>query len=804
MIRRPLTALTGSFHRTAGSLRGVTAAVFLGLFSSVMAQTELPSPDLPPTDVSVPSAASVPTAIPTEQPKIVRSVDVRSIGAGTIDKNRVLANMSLQPGTTYTQDKSDQDVKNLVASGIVANVNIIPEPAGADGVRLTVIVEARTNLGEVVFLGNSSIPTKTLASEADLKLGTVVDEVKLQEAQRKVREAYEKKGFTDVDVRYQQEKAAETGFTRVTFYITEGQRSVLNDVRFEGNSVYTEKELVGLVKIGSRDWWRVWDLKKRVNAEQLEKDVLAIQDKYQNNGYMNARVTAVDRVPVGDKVDVVFRVSEGESFTFSAVGIEGMTSFPKEELVPSLQSTAGETYSAAGVKADLRLIRDYYGSRGYADVMVTPRITRSGGGQLAITYVVTEGGIYYVRKINIDGNTKTKDEVIRREVAIAPGEVYSTTKQDVSKARLEDLGYFQRPVEFFPVDTDTPGYKDVNITVSEVSTGQVQIGAGFSSIDSLIGILELQQTNFDLMNWPSFTGDGQKFRTRIQYGLKRRDFQLEFSEPWFMDQRLAFGTELYYRDLLYLSDYYDQNVYGAAFSLARPLGEHGRIRAEYRVQNVGIDVDDDASEILQTEDGDYLDSAVGLAYTYDTRSPLRGLTRKGHKFQIDGAVSGLGGDVETYEFGLSGSKYFSLPWDTVFKVEGAFETVDNWGGDSTPIFKRKFLGGANTLRGFDYRDVGPKDENGEPIGGKTSAYITAEYNFPLFWKLRGTVFADVGMVSSDVFDVGGDWNSDVGFGLQLWDVLPQGPIRVDIGFPISSDEYNDDGVQFNFNIGYQF
>ncbi|MGI8603145.1 MAG: outer membrane protein assembly factor BamA [Verrucomicrobiales bacterium] len=796
-----------------------------GAAAGVPREPRLPSPNLPPAELTVPSAQSIPTAIPSDQALIVRSIEVRSIGAGVVDRNRILANMSLKVGSTFTQDKSDADIKNLIATGDVANVNIIPEPEG-DGVKVVVMVEARTNLGEVAFLGNSAISSKVLQDEAELRIGAVVDEAKLQEAQRKIQELYQKRGFPDVGITYRQEKAADTGFTRVTFIINEGQRALLHKIRFEGNTVFSERELRKITDVGERDWWRVWNWTKRISNEKVEATIATLEAKYQDNGYMNARVVGVDRVPAGDKVDLVFRISEGQKFDITAVGIEGMTTFPKEELLPSLQLTAGEPYSAGNIKADMRMIRDYYGARGYADVSVTPRIARAGGNQLAVTYLVAEGTKSYVRKINIEGNTKTKDEVIRRELAVVPGEEFSTTKLQVSQRRLENLGYFEQPVDFTHTETETAGYKDINIAVREKSTGSVQLGAGFSSIDSLIGILEVTQTNFDLFNWPSFTGAGQRFRSRIQYGLKRRDFELDFTEPWFMGQRLAFGTELYYRDLLYLSDYYDQQVFGGALSLTKPLGEHARLRTEYRLQNVEIynvdagdrvEIDPDAtdprerfenrggaSEAIEQEQGTFLQSTLGLIYTHDTRDVLLGVTRKGHKVSAEGYFSGLGGDVETYQLSLSGSQYISLPFDSVFKIEGAIDVIDAWGGERVPIFQRQFLGGANNLRGFDFRDVGPKDENGEPLGGLTSTYVTAEYNFPLFWKMRGVIFADMGMVSSSYFDFGGDWNTDVGLGLHLYGILPQGPIRFEVGFPIQSDEFNDDGAQFNFNIGYRF
>ena len=426
---------------------------------------DLPSPGFPPSTLRVPPARGVPSALPAVPPTIVTSIEVRSAGTETVDRNRVLSNMSLKVGSPFTQEKSDQDIKNLVSSGVAANVTIIPEASG-DGVKLTVIVEARTNLGEILFLGNSALSSKTLEKEAELKTGVVVDEATLQAAQTRIREAYQKKGFPEVEIHHKQEKAADTGFTRVTFYITEGQKSLLHDIRFEGNTVFSEKELRKLVVVGDRDWWRVWDMTKRINSEKLERDITAVQDHYKNAGYMNAKVAAVDRVPVGDKVDVVFRISEGGKFDITGVGIEGMSAYPKTELEPSLQLTAGEPYSAGYIKSDLKLIHDYYGSRGYADVIVSPRITRTSPSQLNVVYDVTEGQRSYIRMINIKGNQVTQDQVIRRELVVVPGEEFNTTKLETSQQRLEGLGYFepQGGVEFFPTDADAPGYKDINIT----------------------------------------------------------------------------------------------------------------------------------------------------------------------------------------------------------------------------------------------------------------------------------------------------------------------------------------------------
>jgi outer membrane protein insertion porin family len=417
---------------------------------------------------------------------------------------------------------------------------------------------------------------------------------------------------------------------------------------------------------------------------------------------------------------------------------------------------------------------------------------------------VEEGVQSYVEKINISGNTRTKDKVIRREVAVAPGDVFNTVRVDASKQRLLNLQYFSR-VETYPQDSLIPGRKDLNVVVEEKRTGSFNFGAGFSSIDNLIGFAEITQGNFDVTRWPYFTGGGQKFRMRVQYGTRRKDFIISLTEPYFLDYKIAVGTELFYREAEFVSAVYDERRYGGEIFGRKVLSEFVFARFGYRLENIGIlNVDEDASIEIRQEEGDRLKSQVSAGITYDARDDLR-LTRRGQRVDLMAYVAGgpLGGDTDIYGWDLEASKYFLLPGDTILTINGEVAGVSTWaGGERVPIFDRLYLGGANNLRGFKFRDVGPKDEDGEPIGGNTMARITVEYTFPVVDKVRGAVFYDAGFVSRGSYDFSGDINSDVGLGVRL--DLPIGPIRIDYGIPITSDRFNDSSGKFNFNIGYQF
>lgn len=737
--------------------------------------------------------------------KTVKEVQVISVGGAQIDASRIIANMATREGAPFEEEAVDRDIKNLYTSGLVESVDITTQDV-AGGVRVVVKVTGRGAIGEVAFVGNSVIDSDKLRKSVEVKVNEPVDEAKLFAGATKIRESYAKKGFADVGVDYKIESLPTAGFVRVVYTIMEGQRGIINDIRFEGLTAVKESTLRSKLQLKEKRPWHLWGKNGKLNNDALQEDIRTVERAVQDQGYVYAKVVQVRREPVkGDSVDIVFVVDEGKQYNVAEVALEGNTVFTLDELTPALTIEGGAAYSATDISNDEKMLSEYYGSRGYADARIDTSVIPAGPSSVKIVYRVSEGEKSFINKINIEGNTKTKDHVIRRELAFAPGEEFNTVRIERSRSRLSNMGYFSQ-VDFRNNPTGTPGYKDIDISVTEQSTGSINIGAGFSSIDSLVGFFSLTQTNFDVTNWPNFTGAGQRFNLDVRYGDKRRDFSVSLVEPWFLGQRLSLGGELFYRDLYYLSDEYDQQNYGAAINLRKPLGEHAYAEVSYTASNIKIhNIDEDASDLIRQEEGEYFQSKFDFSLVHDTRDSVY-LTRKGHKVSAGALLSGdfLGGDVDVYGLSFEASKYVSLPYDLIFSAEGAVRTVDTLGnGDRVPIFERLFLGGANNLRGFDYRDVGPKDENGEPIGGQTSAYASLELSFPIVEKVRGAVFYDVGLVSGDSYDWGGDVNSDVGVGLRLF-FLPTGPIRLDFGVPVQSDEENDSGGKFNFNLGYRF
>jgi outer membrane protein insertion porin family len=731
----------------------------------------------------------------------VKSIDVQFVGNQTVAPERLLSHMSTRVGDKLSMAQVDEDVKSLYASGDVENVRILAEQTSG-GVAVIVVAQTRAVYGGVEFVGNTLIETSKLAGKVDLNVNKPIDESVLQTAREEMQEMYRKKGFSEATVTYSIGAPTAEGYSKVLFSIDEGTQGVLRNIEFVGNSAFNASRLKEQMSQKEKSITTMFGKGGSTDPETLAQDVRSIEDFYRDNGYLNARVVNVSRMRVDAKyVDVIFTIEEGQTYQVDSIGITGITVLDMQnDVLPYLKTEAGQAFAGNKLKDDIKVITDQYGRRGYAEARVTPRLDDAGNGSVRVVLDVTEGRAYKVGQVHIEGNDKTKDHVIRRELPLEPGQMYDTTKTDVTQRRLENMNYFSN-VEIMPIDTSYIDEKDLLIRVVEKPTGTVNFGAGFSSIDNLTGFFEVTQTNFDLFDWPSFTGAGQRFRFSVRAGSERTDASVSITEPWLFGQRLAFTTELYYRDLLFLSDQYDQTNYGAALSLRKSIGEFTYLVGDYRAEQVQIDAEPNASPAFVAEEGDFFKSSLGASVVRDTRDNVF-LPREGNKVSAGFEFAGLGGDVDDTIATISAAQYFTLPGDIIVSLNGEFNNSTE--GDH--IFTRHFLGGANTLRGFDYRDVGPRDPvSGEVLGGNTSYYGTIEASIPVVEKIRFATFYDVGEVTDGpVGSIEGGLNSDWGIGLRLF-VLGSAPVRLDYAFPLQTDTFNDDdGGRFQFTMGATF
>jgi outer membrane protein insertion porin family len=737
-------------------------------------------------------------------PPVIRAMDVEYTGPATISKQRILAQMRTKVGQLYSNDVVQEDIKALYKTGYIRNVRIFAQPQG-DGVKVIVAVQTRAIVREIEITGAERIKPKRLRKEMKVKLNQAVDEQALEQARQKIIEIYQGHGFNDVSVEFRVDPIDEKrGTARVVFTVNEGVKGAISKIQFEGNEHISDRTLRKQMKTRGRTPIYFMDKTGRLDEVQLEQDLDKIREHYQNHGFIDVEIREVrkDRTPKGPMI-ITIVIVEGPQYHVRKLTVSGYQNTTEAKIRALLKMKEGSVYSPKQLRDDAKAVADAYGSGGFVDLVLTPEGTPAGPALIDVHYTVEEGARSFVNRIDIQGNTRTKDKVIRREVLVAPGDVFNTVRVDTTKKRLDNLGYFAK-VETYPEDTDIPGRKDLTILVQEKRTGSLSFGGGFSTVDKLVGFAELTQGNFDLFNWPSFTGGGQKFRLRIQYGTERKDFILAITEPYFLDRRLSLSGQVFYNEANYLSSFYDQRNYGFLFEMRKPISAYIYATLGYTLQDIDIfDVANSAPEFIQEQKGSFVESKIYSSLVFDSRdNPL--LSRRGQRITLSPFIAGgfLGGDTQIYGWDLEGSQYFHLPKDLILLINGEVATVSQWGsGDLVPIFERLFLGGSNNLRGFPFREVGPK-ENGEPTGGQTMWRTTVEVTFPIIEKARGAVFYDMGFVNSDAWSFGFNHTaSDIGIGIRL--DLPIGPLRLDYGYPVMRDGYNGGG-HFNFNVGYQF
>lgn len=733
------------------------------------------------------------------------SIDVHYSGPPKVSKEKILAQMQTKVGQAYSNSVVEQDIRSLYQSGEVLNVRIFAE-AATGGVNVIVAIQTRSIVREIEIEGANRISAKKIRKKLKIKINSAVNEEELEKGRQDVVEMYQASGFNDIDVKTRVDTIDEKrGLSRVVFTVNEGVKGAIRAIRFEGNTAFSDRVLRKQMKTRGKTVIAIFDKSGRLDETQLQQDLDSVREWYQNHGYIDVEVKEVRREREKGPMIITIVIAEGTKYHVGKVVITGEKITTVEKIRFLLQMKEGNVYSPKDLHDDAKRVADAYGAGGYVDLELTPEGKPAGPGRIDIHYKIEEGSRSFVQRINIVGNTRTKDKVLRREVLVTPGDVYNTVRVDLTKKRLDNLGFFSK-VETFPDDTGIAGRKDLTIQVEEKRTGSLSFGGGFSTVDSLVAFVELTQGNFDIADWPGFTGAGQKFRLRLQGGNQRKDFLLALTEPWFLDRRLSLSGQIYFSEADYLSSVYSQRTYGFSEEIRKPLNAFmyftvGYRREELEIYNILSGVHTELLDEAGARDRSQFNSSI----VFDRRDNPN-LTRHGQRISISPYVAGdyLGGNTQVYGFDAEVSQYLHMPWDMILLLNHEVASVNSWGtGNEVSIFDRLFLGGSNNLRGFEFRDIGPRDSFGEPLGGRALSRTTVELTFPLVEdKARGAFFYDAGFVNTDPFDFGTtNLASDVGFGIRL--VLPIGPLRVDYGIPLQKDGRSGGG-KFNFNVGYQF
>jgi len=744
----------------------------------------------------------IPLDVYGAEEKVVKEIKI--LGNMRVSKSNIINKIKTHEGDYFDQKTIATDIKRIFDTGFFSNVKIDVDDK-SDGVIVSFVVDERPLLQNTNIKGNKNLKLKEIIKKISSKDGEILNEKTVKEDLNAIAELYLKKGYFGTKIDYVVEEDSATNRAILNILITEGSKVRIKKIQIKNTRAFKEKKILKLMKTRKKSLFYSGKFEK----ENFEEDLDRIKSFYQVNGYIDMSIVDVEKKfeAEGRQMYIAITVDEGSTYVINDISIEGNEIFPTTEIKKILSSSQGAIFLPEKIKRDLESIRLYYADKGYIDVKMsaTTKIDKDSKNKLDVVFKITENEVSYINKIKIIGNRKTKDKVIRREFNVYPGELFNGAKVQRSQERLQNMGYF-KTVEVNAIPTETKGKKDLEVTVEEKKTGELSFGAGFSSIDRFIGFVEVAQNNFDFKNFPYFTGGGQKLRFRSEFGKSRKDFILSFTEPWFLGKKLSFGLDLYSRDSSFLSSDFDERRKGFNIRLGKPLGEFVRGDITYTYETVDIyNVDDDSSQAIKDEAGEREVSKISLDINRDTRDNFI-LPSRGNRFDFIIELAGLGGDTKYYKLLTIYDQFFSLFESHIIEIYFKGGVVKEFGSSTNvPIFDRFFLGGGYpNMRGFDYRDVSPRDSQNEPIGGKTTANITVEYTFPIIDKLRGALFFDAGNVFTDFAEYEfSNINAAVGLGIKIH--LPIGPIRLDYGIPIKRDDNNEDATgKFTFSLGTVF
>jgi len=717
--------------------------------------------------------------------------DIAVEGNRRVQAGVVLTRIQTRIGEPFSPAGLREDVRTLFGLGFFEDVQIRTEPFEG-GVRVIFVVVERPLLREASFEGNREVRTEDLAETAALRVGVLYNPVEVQRALEAIRRKYEEEGFFGVAISPRTERTLE-GDLRVVFRIEEGRKLYIDRIVIEGNQTLTARQIKRAMATEERFLWILPFAK--VQRKVFEDDADRILNLYADNGFIQARIESHEIIPDIERGKVVLRTRlvEGPQFRVGTVTLQGNEVLPEAELRRLVRLKEGDVFRRNLLRATLSDIRERYSEigRARADVSAASDVDPQAQ-RVSIALTIREGVEVYVERINITGNVKSSEKVLRRELRLVEGELFTLQKLVRSRQRLFALGYFEE-VAMTEAPGSTPDKIVVNVSVKERPTGLFSIGAGYSSADGLFGTIDIRDSNL--------LGRGYDGSIRFRIGSRTQLAQLSLTDPYFLDTRLRAGFDVYNVEREF--DDFTEARLGGDLRARYPIAEYLTVGALYRLEDVEIsDVAADASQELKNEEGTRLNSVIELDAVRDTRdNPFE--PSRGNRNQLVFAFAGLGGDTQFYKVVAESAWYFPLPFlDWVLGVRGLAGYVQGWGGKEVPLFERFFLGGAGTLRGFRTRSVAPKDAQGNVIGGDSELLFSAEVLIPIIPRFRIAFFFDAG----NAYGFGTDFDPtdlryDIGAGVRFFS--PLGPLRLDVGYNLDRRAGEKD-YQIHFTVGSPF
>jgi len=728
----------------------------------------------------------------------IRQIKVE--GTQRIEPSTVLSYISIQAGDRFDGVKLNRALKALFATGLFADVSLYQE--GRD---LVVVVVENPIINEIAFEGNEKIKKDALMAEVQLRPRTVLTRTKVQADVSRLQELYRLSGRFSASI---EPKIIKLDQNRVNlvFEISEGPQTLISRIVFLGNKRFDDGDLQRVIRSREDRWWRIWSGADKYDPDRVAFDRETLRKFYLEHGYADFVVESAiaELSPDRKHFYVTFTLSEGERYKVGKIDVKSnLKDLDGETLRSVLTFKSGEWYKASAIENSVNKLTDELGNRQYAFVDVVPTVERRRDArEIDISFTINEGSKVFVENININGNVRTMDEVIRREMQLVEGDPFNAARLKRSEQKLRNLTYFEN-VQVKTARGSTPDKTNIDINVAEKSTGELSLGGGYSTSDGVLGEFRIRERNF--------LGKGQDLTLATTLSTRRSQFDFSFTEPYFLNRDLSFGVDAFHivRDYQDYSSY-DSRRTGGGLRLGYPLSENLRHDLGYRYDITEIEnVDPTASLFIKRQEGRRKTSALNHKLTYDTTDnrlePTEGIVAR-----LENEVAGIGGDARYLRTRVGATAYYPVRDKWVLSLLAETGYIFGFGGEDLRINERFFIGGT-TLRGFEESGIGPRDTaTDDALGGNFFGRGSVELEFPsglpddLGVRLR--TFSDFGLLKKVDESGPGIDQSDlirVTAGVGISWRSPFGPVRMDFAVPVVKEDFDKDEF-FRFSFGTRF
>lgn len=747
--------------------------------------------------------------------------DIRIEGAQRIEPETIRSYLLIQPGDVWDDELVDRSLKALFATGLFADVNL-----SRVGNTLVVKVVENPIINRIAFEGNSKISEKDLTAEIQLRPRVVYTRARVQNDVNRILDLYRRHGRFGATV---EPKIIQLSENRVdlVFEINEGEFTGVRSINFVGNHQYSDSKLRGIIQTKESRWYRFLSSDDTYDPDRLTYDRELLRRFYLTEGYADFRVVSAvaELTPDRNGFIVTFTLDEGDRYRFGKVDVNiKIKDVPAEEILPLLTVHTGDWYNAEAVEKSISALTDALGNRGYAFVEIKPNITRNREDRTVdITFDVQEGPQVYVERIDIVGNVRTLDKVIRREFQLVEGDAFNTTKMKRSQDRIKNLGFFKK-VEVTNSPGSAPDKTVVTAEVEEQSTGELSLGIGFSTTDGPLADINIRERNF--------LGRGQDLRIGTVVSFRSQQVDLSFTEPYFLDRNIAAGVDIFEIKTSPTANFfsgvtppYQQFSYGGALRTGYQITENLRQTLKYTVRSDNItDLQPGTSLFIVLQSGQHTTSELGQVLLYDRRDD-RLEPSSGYYASVGNDFAGVGFGVDYIRNKVSAGYYYSVFPEWVLSLTGEAGYIFGWNGQQVLLQDRFFVGGDN-LRGFQSAGIGPRDSvSGDALGGQKyylgSVTLGVPLGLPKEFGISGRIFTDFGtlyhieptqivLTPDQLATTGGQQPMveqspaiRVSAGVGVSWKSPVGPIRLDVAYPIRKEGF-DKTQLFRVSFGTRF